>query len=48
MLCMKRQMRVLFFLSFYVDDILLSRNDNGVRVDTKEWLSLNSKMKDMG
>ena len=35
-------------LSLYVDDILLVRNDKGLVITIKEWLSSNFEMKDMG
>ena len=44
----KRSKKSLIMLSLYVDDILLAGNDKGLIVATKEWLSFNFEMKDMG
>ena len=36
------------FLVLYVDDILLAANDLGILRETKDFLSMNFEMKDMG
>lgn len=36
------------YLSLYIDNILLTWKDNGIVVDTKEWLPLNYEIQDMG
>ena len=44
----KRSKKSFLILSLYVDDILLAGNDMDMIVATKEWLSSNFEMKDMG
>uniref|UniRef100_A0A2N9HL28 CCHC-type domain-containing protein n=1 Tax=Fagus sylvatica TaxID=28930 RepID=A0A2N9HL28_FAGSY len=44
----KRSKGSFIILSLYVDDILLAGNDAEMIVATKEWLSSNFEMKDMG
>jgi hypothetical protein len=44
----KRSNGNFLILSLYVDDILLAGNDKEMIVTTKEWLSSNFEMKDMG
>ena len=44
----KQSGKSLFFLSFYVEDILLVANDTEMIVTTKRWLSSIFEMKDMG
>ena len=44
----KRSKGSFIILSLYVDDILLVDNDMEIIIATKEWLSSNFKMKDMG
>ncbi len=38
----------IFFLCFYMDDILLAANDNGLLFETKGMLSSHFDMKDLG
>jgi hypothetical protein len=44
----KRSKGSFIILSLYVDDILLAGNDAEMIITTKEWLSSNFEMKDMG
>jgi hypothetical protein len=44
----KRSKGSFIILSLYIDDILLAGNDAEIIVATKEWLSSNFEMKDMG
>ena len=44
----KRSKKGFIVLSLYVDDKLLAGNDKEMIVATKEWLSSNFEMKDMG
>ena len=44
----RHQDKVVMFLVFYVDDILLIRNDVGVMSSVKVWLSSQFDMKDLG
>lgn len=44
----KQSKKSFIILSLYVDSILLAGNDKEIIVATKEWLSSNFDMKDMG
>ena len=44
----KRSKGSFIILSLYIDDILLAGNDAEMIVATKEWLSSNFEIKDMG
>ena len=44
----RHQDKVLIFLVFYVDDILLIGNDVGMMSSVKIWLSSQFEMKDLG
>jgi len=44
----KRTTRGIMFLTLYVDDILLARNNLKMIYATKQWLSSVFEMKDMG
>ena len=44
----KQTKKSIIILSLYIDDILLARNDMSAIVATREWLSSQFKVKDMG
>ena len=44
----KQAKKSILILSFYIDDILLAGNDMSVIVATREWLSSQFEIKDMG
>ena len=44
----KQFKKSILILSLYVDDILLAENDISVIVSTREWLSSQFEIKDMG
>jgi len=44
----KKTTKGIMFLTLYIDDILLARNNMEMIQTTKEWLSSVLKMKDMG
>lgn len=46
--CIKGLVKSFPILSLEVKDLLLVENESGMIIDTKKWLSLNFKMKDIG
>lgn len=47
-MCIRQIVQESFIFLLYIDDILLAETDKEIIVTTKEWLSSNFEMKDMG